>query len=152
MESCYRPKPSQRKPEDRRSDWVNKHTTKAEVIYNKMVAKSRRERKKRHDDNEIRLDEDPEGFRKHFSNLIRDNGLIRIMFGRNPFPWNDIWHMAPLRISFFIRTVFDEKERGAHLLTMPRQTGHIGCFEFLQVASHSGDAHGGRAKSFKIFP
>ena len=49
----------------------------------------------------------PEGFRKKSSNHNRDNGLTEIMPCRSHSQGMKIWHMAPLWISFLIRSVYD---------------------------------------------
>ena len=59
----------------------------------------------------------PEGSRKQSSNLNRDNGLIGIMpCMQKSITWNEIWHIAPLRISFLIRSVYDLLPSNANLV------------------------------------
>ena len=53
----------------------------------------------------------PEGFRKQSTNLNRDNGLTGIMLCRN-----EISHMAPLRISFLVRSVYGFLPSNANLV------------------------------------
>ncbi|KAK3777236.1 hypothetical protein RRG08_047856 [Elysia crispata] len=60
--------------------------------------------------------------------------------------WNEIWHMAPLRISFLIRScpqtqIWYGGERGPHLSAMPRQADHRACLELLQNRPLTGAIH-----------
>ncbi|GFN73591.1 polyprotein [Plakobranchus ocellatus] len=53
------------------------------------------------------------GYRRRSSSLSKVSGQI----GTLPsLTWNDIWHMAPLRISFLVRSVYDLLPSNANLV------------------------------------
>ena len=113
--------------------------------------------------NEIRLKEDSRRVQRavqqpqqrQWSNL--DNALQKSL------TWNDIGRLAPLRISFPIRSVYDHlpsdvnlvhwgKKRRCHLSAMQWQADHIVCLKLMQSsparrtlhmeATYRGHRHG----------
>ncbi|GFO36624.1 reverse transcriptase [Plakobranchus ocellatus] len=74
--------------------------------------------------------------------------------------WNDIWHMAPLRISFLIRSVYDLLPSNANVVrwgkkddsTWPlcQTTEHV--LSSCKVVLSQGDTRGGITEYFKNLP
>ena len=91
--------------------------------------------------NEIRLNEDSKRVQKAVQQPQQgqwtnwDNALQKSL------TWNEIWHMALLRISFVIRSVYDLLPSSTNLVRWGKKEDHRACLELLKNCPVTGAIH-----------
>ncbi|GFN79041.1 reverse transcriptase [Plakobranchus ocellatus] len=81
-----------------------------------MVIKNRRQGKGDMIIDEIRNKEDSTRVQKAVQQPPQGHWTIWGTAIQRSLTWNDVWHMAPLRISFLIRSIYDLLSSNANLV------------------------------------